>query len=115
MSKKDTKLVYTTDPAEARRLREAGAMPVTQDVPPERQTIRVEIDRKRRKGKTVTVASGFELTKATLDAVAKRLKTRCAAGGKQSADEIEIQGEHVDVVAEVLGSLGYRVRKINRS
>lgn len=115
MSKKDTKLVYTTDPAEARRLREAGAMPVAKDLPPDRQTIRVEIDRKRRKGKTVTVASGFELTKAALDDVAKKLKTRCAAGGRQGTGEVEIQGDHIDAVAEVLSSLGYRIRKINRS
>jgi translation initiation factor 1 len=115
MSKKDTRLVYTTDPVEARRLRETSATTVTTDVPPEQQVIRVEIDRKRRKGKTVTVASGFQLTKSSLDSVAKSLKTRCAAGGKQDKDEIEIQGDHIDAVADVLAGLGYRVRKIGRS
>lgn len=114
MGGKDAKLVYTTDPAEAKRLRESGAMPVAKDQPHDAQTIRVEIDRKRRKGKSVTVASGFELTKASLDAIAKRLKTRCAAGGSQSASEIEIQGEHVDAVAEVLSSLGFKVKRIGK-
>lgn len=115
MSKKDTKLVYTTDPVEAKRLRESGGMPVERDQPADRQTIRVELDRRRRKGKTVTVASGFELTKATLDDIAKKLKARCAAGGKQGPGEIEIQGDHVEAIAQLLESLGYRVRKINRS
>lgn len=90
-------------------------MPTTADQPHEKQTIRVEIDRKRRKGKTVTVASGFQLTKGSLDAVAKRLKARCAAGGKQGADEIEIQGDHVDAVADTLATLGFKVRKLARS
>lgn len=90
-------------------------MPVATDVAPEQQVIRVEIDRKRRKGKTVTVASGFRLTKTTLDTVAKKLKSRCAAGGKQDRDEIEIQGDHVDAVSDALVALGYRVRKIGRS
>jgi len=115
MSKKDSRLVYTTDPLEAKRLRESGGMPTTSDQPPEKQTIRVEIDRKRRKGKTVTIASGFQLTKASLDAVAKQLKARCAAGGRQGVDEIEIQGDHVAMVADTLESLGYKVKRINRS
>jgi translation initiation factor 1 len=114
MSKKDGRLVYTTDPVEARRLREEGSMPTTTDLPPDRQAIRVELDRKRRKGKTVTVASGFRLTKASLDGIAKQLKSRCAAGGTQGADEIEIQGDHLDTVSSTLGALGFNVRKINR-
>lgn len=96
-------------------MREESSMPTTRDLAPDKQTIRVEIDRKRRKGKTVTVASGFQLTKASLDGIAKQLKSRCAAGGKQGSDEIEIQGDHLDAVSAALTTLGYKVRKINRS
>lgn len=105
------KLVYTTDPLLARKLREDGAMPEARDLAPEEQTIRVAIDRKRRKGKTVTVASGFRLTPASLDKLARQLKARCAAGGSAKQGEIEVQGEHVDTIGGVLDALGYRVRK----
>jgi len=105
------KLVYTTDPVLARKLREDGEMPEARDLEPAQQTIRVAIDRKRRKGKSVTVASGFRLTPASLDKLARQLKARCAAGGSTKQGEIEVQGEHVDAVADVLAGLGYRVKK----
>jgi translation initiation factor 1 len=105
------KLVYTTDPLLARKLREDGAMPEPRDLAPGEQTIRVTIDRKRRKGKTVTVASGFRLTPASLSKLAGQLKARCAAGGSAKQGEIEIQGEHVELIVELLSGLGYRVKQ----
>src|SRR5258706_10157164 len=53
-----TKLVFTTDPEEAKRLRESNAMPLVRDAAPAAQNIRVMLDRKRRGGKTVTAAGG---------------------------------------------------------
>ena len=105
------KLVFTTDPEEAKRLRQSGSMPRANDKPPGDQSIRVAIDRKRRKGKTVTVASGFSLTPASLDRIARLLKQRCAAGGSAKGDEIEIQGDHVDAITTVLVAEGFRIRK----
>lgn len=107
-----SKLVFTTDPEEARRLREKGAMPPAKDATPSEQTIRVALDRKRRKGKTVTVATGFRLTPESLQKIARALKQRCAAGGSAKDEEIEIQGEHLQAVCDLLGSLGYRVKRI---
>lgn len=111
MNDKRTKLVYTTDPEEARRLRESGTMPTATDAPPGNQTIRVAIDRKRRRGKTVTVASGFELTPDSLRRLGKELKKKCGAGGSADGSEIEVQGEHVETVAAHLEKLGYRVKR----
>jgi len=104
-------MVYTTDPDEAKRLRESKSMPLSLDSPPAEQTIRVVTDRKRRKGKTVTVAEGFRLTPGSLDRIARGLKQRCAAGGTCTGDEIEIQGDHVRAVSEHLASLGFKLRK----
>lgn len=107
----DSRLVYTSDPEEARRQREATEAKPASDKPPEQQKIRVAIDRKRRAGKTVTVASGFELTAQTLGALAGELKRRCGAGGTSTGREIEIQGDHVDLVAAELARRGYRVKR----
>ena len=111
MSKRTSKLVYTTDPAEAKKLREEGAMPESRDLPAHDQMIRVAVDRRPGKDKSVTIASGFRLTPESLEKVARQLKARCAAGGTTKEDTIEVQGDHVGVVANLLSGLGYRVRK----
>jgi translation initiation factor 1 len=107
---KDSKLVWTSDPEAAKRLREDAPRKIERDEEPAKQTVRVVADRKRRAGKTVTVASGFSLTAASLSALATALKKKCGAGGSCADGEIEIQGDHVSRVAEELRRLGYRVK-----
>ena len=109
----NSKLVWTSDPETARRLRETGEMDkatgASKDVEPSRQKIRVATDRKRRAGKTVTVASGFQHTPETLAALAGTLKKKCGSGGTAKDGEIEIQGDHVERIRAELAKLGYRV------
>ena len=107
---KDSKLVWTSDPEAAKRLREDAPRKIERDEEPAKQTVRVVADRKRRAGKTVTIASGLSLTQATLSALATALKKKCGAGGSCADGEIEIQGHHVSRVAEELRGLGYRVK-----
>jgi len=104
------KLVWTSDPEEAKRLRESGRLDAATDAEPSAQTIRVALDRKRRAGKSVTVASGFEHTAPTLAALATSLKKACGSGGTAKDGEIEIQGDHVARVVGELRRLGYKVR-----
>ncbi|HJQ35939.1 MAG TPA: translation initiation factor [Thermoanaerobaculia bacterium] len=103
-----SKLVWTSDPEEAKRLREETQTP--RDAEPSKQTIRVTLDRKRRAGKTVTIASGFEHTPDSLAKLAAALKKKCGCGGTAKDGEIEIQGDHAARVGEELRKLGYRVR-----
>ncbi|HEY8182350.1 MAG TPA: stress response translation initiation inhibitor YciH [Thermoanaerobaculia bacterium] len=105
------KLVWTSDPEEAKRLRESGKIDASRDVEPANQTIRVEIDRTARAGKTVTVASGFLHTPETLAKVAATLKKKCGSGGTAKGDAIEIQGDHVTRISAELQEMGYRVKK----
>jgi translation initiation factor 1 len=106
-----SRLVWTSDPEAAKRLRQEGAIDARADHDPSKQTIRVVIDRKRRAGKSVTIASGFQLTADSLADLAASLKKRCGAGGTAGDGEIEIQGDHTARVAAELERLGYRVRK----
>ncbi len=87
-----------------------GKLDTAKDVDPSKQTIRVATDKKRRAGKTVTVASGFSHTPESLAALAQTLKKKCGSGGTAKDGEIEIQGDHVARVAEELRKLGYRVK-----
>ena len=109
MNRRDTRLVYTSDPEEARRLRQV-APEALRDRSPEEQTIRVTIDRKKRQGKSVTVASGFEMTPDSLAMLARRLKQRCGAGGTARGSEIEVQGEHRDALIDELSRSGFKIR-----
>ena len=107
-----SRLVWTSDPEAAKRLRAEGALaPQQTDAEPSTQTIRVALDRKRRAGKTVTVAGGFRLSTDSLSSLAAWLKKKCGAGGTSGEGEIEIQGDHLARVAAELEGLGYRVRK----
>ena len=109
MARDDSKLVWTSDPEIAKRLRETSSP--TADSPAGRQTIRVGVDRKRRAGKTVTLASGFELTADSLAKLATQLKKRCGSGGTARDTEIEIQGDHAETVATELAKMGYHVKR----
>jgi translation initiation factor 1 len=104
------KLVWTSDPDAAKKLREEGKLDAPKDVEPAKQTIRVAIDRKRRAGKSVTVASGFEHSPEALAKLATALKKRCGSGGTVKGNEIEVQGEHLETIANELRKLGYRVK-----
>jgi len=105
-----TKLVWTSDPEEAKRLRESGKLDEPTNAEPAKQTIRVTADRKRRAGKTVTVANGFQHTSEALAVLAATLKKKCGSGGTAKDGEVEIQGDHVARVTAELQKLGYRVR-----
>jgi translation initiation factor 1 len=62
-----------------------------------------------RRGKTVTSVSGVPLDDAGLRELAGRLKKRCGVGGSAKDGVIELQGDHRDVVVEVLRGDGYDV------
>ena len=109
-SKSPSKLVWTSDPEEAKRLRDSGKLDPVTDAEPAKQTIRVTLDRKRRAGKTVTLASGFQHTPDALAGVAATLKKKCGSGGTARDNEIEIQGDHLTRITAEVQKLGYRVK-----
>lgn len=80
------------------------------ELPTSQQNIRVQASRKGRKGKTVTVISGFQAKPETLAALLKQLKTQCGTGGTVKEDAIEIQGDHSQKLVQVLTQLGYKAK-----
>jgi translation initiation factor 1 len=80
------------------------------DLPPNQQNLRIQASRKGRKGKTVTVITGFRAKPETLAALLKQLKTQCGAGGTVKENEIEIQGDHSQKLLQVLTQLGYKAK-----
>jgi translation initiation factor 1 len=76
---------------------------------PEKQTARLNVE-KRKKGKVVTVIRGLPAEENDLPALLGQLKTACGAGGTVKDDLLEIQGNHLARVRDLLAGLGYRVR-----
>lgn len=109
MSPKNTKLVYST--RNDIQLEAETSTALNKSLPPHQQTIRIFIDRKCRRGKTVTVAKGFRLTQGDLKSLQKTLKQLCGAGGTCKEDEIEIQGDHREKILKRLQVMQYKVKR----
>jgi translation initiation factor 1 len=72
--------------------------------------IRIRREVKGRGGKTVTVASGFQLGEHSLQALAAELKRRCGTGGSVKAGEVLIQGDHRSTLLSLLTQKGFKVK-----
>lgn len=66
---------------------------------------------KGRKGAGVTLIKGLPLSDKDLNALAKKLKSRCGVGGAVKEGVIELQGEQRDRVVELLAAQGIRARR----
>jgi translation initiation factor 1 len=81
-----------------------------QDLIAQQQNIRVESTRSGRKGKTVTVMTGFQHSAQELVQLLKQLKNQCGSGGTMKDNTLEIQGDHRHKLVTVLSQLGYKVK-----
>jgi translation initiation factor 1 len=73
--------------------------------------VRVRRETKGRGGKTVTVVTGVPRDDAGIKALAGELKRRCGTGGTVKDGEIEIQGDHADLLVAELAGRGFTVKR----
>jgi translation initiation factor 1 len=78
---------------------------VWENIAKEDQKIEISVAT-RRFGKLATVISGFDKT-INVKELAKKLKSKLACGGTYKDNKIELQGEHVDRVKEIILEEGY--------
>ena len=84
--------------------------PATRRLSPSSQVARLNLE-KRKKGKVVTVIRGLSAEGNDLSGILSRLKSQCGAGGTIQEDCLEVQGDHIQLISDVLRELGYQVRQ----
>lgn len=102
-------VVYSTDPGFEYQLNHVDE---TQTLPPEKQNLRIALDKKMRGGKRATVITGFIGSDEDIKELARVLKVKCGAGGSAKDGEMIIQGDMRDKALEALLAMGYKARKI---
>ncbi len=112
MSKKNNTqggIMYSTNPDFEFQNDQADT---TQTPANNQQDLRVQLDKKQRAGKAVTLITGFVGTGSDLLELGKKLKSKCGVGGTVKEGEILIQGDFREKIIQILQSEGYKVKRI---
>lgn len=105
--KKRDGVVYSTDPtfSYTKEKHQSNA-----SLPVHKQRLRVYIERNHRQGKEVTIVKNFIGTSADADALCRRLKVHCGAGGSVKDGEIIVQGDQRQKVLSYLQREGFEAK-----
>jgi translation initiation factor 1 len=100
----DRRVVYSSSDGDLRKARPAD---LTRARANEGKRVKVKREVAGRRGKGVTTVYDLPLRDTELKALAGKLKKRCGVGGSVKDGVIELQGDHREVVLEVLRAEGY--------
>ncbi|HKL72189.1 MAG TPA: translation initiation factor [Marinilabiliaceae bacterium] len=109
MSKKKSQggIIYSTNPNYQAPVENEDI----ETLPPEKQQLKIWLDKKQRKGKVVTLITDFKGSVDDLKELEKALKGHCGSGGSAKDGEILIQGDHREKILLFLNSKGYNAKK----
>ncbi|MDD2245427.1 MAG: translation initiation factor [Dysgonamonadaceae bacterium] len=108
--KKNLNIVYSTNPDF--HYEKEGEQNAVETLPKEKQLLRISLDKRNRKGKAVTLITGFVGSENDLEDLGKLLKTKCGVGGSVKEGEVIIQGDHREKVLGILQKEGYAKSRI---
>lgn len=106
MSKKHKRsgIVYSTNPDFEYTVEQENE---TETLFPGQQKLIIRLDKKQRKGKQVTLVTGYVGNADDLKDLGKILKSKCGVGGSVKDNEIIIQGDFREKVKQVLDHMNY--------
>ncbi len=105
--KKRLGVVFSTDPDFGYNANEEKTI---ETLEPSKQNLYVFLDKKHRKGKVVTLISGFVGSDENLQELGKSIKKRCGTGGSVKDGQVIIQGDFKNQIGEFLSKEGYRYK-----
>lgn len=103
---KNSRLVYSTNPSAQTK----DPAIKSSSAPKKTGTAKIMLDKKGRKGKSVTIVDGLAVNPQHLADIAKQLKQFLGTGGTAKQGRIEIQGDHRNKIAEKLEALGFKTK-----
>lgn len=106
--KKKINIVYSTNPDYNYDFEEEDQAETLENA---HQNLKVMLDRKQRKGKSVTLVTGFVGSEDDLKELGSELKRKCGVGGSVKEGEILIQGDVRKKVLEMLLKEGYKAKQ----
>lgn len=120
MSDKNTRLVYSTDPAlnkKCAKCKELVSECTCEKVPAVKEykfVAYLRIEKAGRGGKTVTAINELPKNETFLKDLTSELKKKCGSGGTYSMEgkfaSIEIQGDKMDMVRTILNKKGIKTK-----
>ena len=107
--KKNLNIVYSTNPDYHYQQDET---PEEETIAKEKQLLRIKLDTKQRRGKAVTLVTGFVGKDEDLNDLGKMLKVKCGVGGSVKVGEIIVQGDVREKVLTILQKEGYKKSRV---
>lgn len=108
----ENRIVYSSDGsgknlAQNKKKKDAADYPA---IDPAKTTLKLRLEKKGRGGKTVTVVYSLPDNPPYFKALLKELKNQCGTGGTGKGDSLEIQGDYLERVRELLVKKGFLVK-----
>ena len=107
--KKNLNIVYSTNPDYHFENDESNE---EETLSKEKQLLRIVLDKKQRRGKAVSLVTGFVGTEEDLNDLGKMLKVKCGVGGSVKDSEIIVQGDMRNKVLTILHKEGYKKSRV---
>lgn len=102
-------IVFSTNPNQTINITEKAE---DCSLTPTQQNLKIQLDRKQRAGKTITLITGFVGSQYALETLSKKLKSKFGVGGSAKDGEIIIQGDFKEKAFLLLSNDGYKIKKV---
>jgi translation initiation factor 1 len=106
----DGEILYSSDGSGVNLAKKKKKKQSFPDVDPSKAALKLRIEKKGRGGKAVTVVYEIPNNPPYFKKLLKELKTQCGTGGTLKSAQMEIQGDNLDKIRELLVKKGFTVK-----